>query len=144
MLLIQIEDLYSRIYEEAVDEITRENEALAQRAINAAISEAKMFLSRYDVAALFGTADTDPTVQDDFLKNIVIDIAVWRLVLLCNVGIDYDRTERCYEMTIRNLRDIQKGNANPDGWPYRDTTGQTAPQGSSVDASYNKKRGNDF
>ena len=144
MALITLEDLYSRIYPENANEITRGDDTLMLRAINAAISEAKMYLSRFDLVALFGTASTDPTVVDTFLQNLCVDIAVFRLVLLSNPGIDYDVAESCYKMAIATLKNIQQGYGNPDGWPYRDTTGQTAPNGSAVSASYNKKRKNDF
>lgn len=142
--IISIDDLYARIYEEEVNEITRENDNIATRAINAAIEEAKMYLSRYDIPALFGTDTEEPTVRSPMLKDICTDLAVWRLVQLANPGIDYKQAKESYDASARTLRDIQALRAMPDGWPYRDTTGQTAPEGSTVSASYNRKRNNDF
>lgn len=144
MPFLTIEDLYTRIYEENVDTITRENDSIAERALSSAIQEVKMYLSRYNILALFGDADTEPTVNDEYLKTLCIDIAVYRLIALCNVEIDYEKAKDTYSMTLQTLKNIQKGLAQPEGWPYKDTTGQTAPQGNSVHASYTRKRNNDF
>lgn len=147
-MLLQIADIYSRIYKEIVDEITRaeadaEENELITRAITAAEQEARMYLSRYDLVKLFGTADDAPEVIDTFLKNMCVDIACWQLVKLGHPSLSYDHSKTCYDDAIATLKAIQKGNASPE-WPYRDTTGQTAPQGSAVAASYEPRRRSSF
>lgn len=137
-------DIYSRIYRDNVSLITQDDEELIYRAMAAAIAEAKMYLSRYDLIALFGTEYQAASVIDVFLKNICVDIAVWRLVLLGCPGISHATARECYEVAINNLRDIQAMRASPDGWPYRDTAGSSAPQGTTVEATYIAKRPNDF
>lgn len=144
MAIITTEDIYSRIYEEIVTEITRDTETLVTRAINAAISEVKMYLSRYDLTALFGTTEDEPTVEDIFLKSLCVDVAVWQLVKLGHPSIDYEHTKSCYEMAIAALKNIQAGKAMPDGWPYKETSGQTSPNGNAVHGSYQSKRTNNF
>lgn len=147
-MIISIEDLYSRIYEEDIEEITRttsdEENALVTTAIATAIGEVKMYLSRYDRLQLFGSNDVEPTVNDPLLKSMCVDVAAFHLVLLGNKNIDFKKTKEQYEATVEILKNIQKGNAQPEGWPYKDTSGQTAPQGSAIAASYNKKRKNNF
>ncbi len=144
MPLITIEDLNRRIYEEIVTEITREEESIAQKAIDAAIDEAKLYLSKFDLTALFGSGDDAATVESPLLQNIVIDIAVWNLIKLGNPNIQYEPTLKTYEMARKTLGEIQKGNGQPDGWPYRDTTSATAAPGNSVTYSSNSKRSNHF
>ncbi len=141
MPLITIPDIYNRIYQEVVDEITRDSDATTQAAIDAAVGEAKMYLSKYDVSALFGDALTDPVNPDQFLKNICVDIAVYRLVLLANPNIKYEVALASYELAIKSLRAIQKGEAVPAGWPVADTTGSVP---ASIYASYQTKRENNW
>ena len=142
--IIEPQDIYSRIYRENVALITQEDEELIYRAIAAAISEVKMYLSRYDLPALFGDGHSAAPVSDMFLKNLCVDIAVWRLLLLGCPGISHATARECYESALNYLRDIQAMRASPDGWPYRDTTASTAPQGNTVEAAYIPKRFNDF
>lgn len=147
MPIITVTDLYRRIYEEIVDEITRDDNEKAVKAIDGAIDEAKMYLSKFDLVALFGK-DVAPviaaTVQSTFLENICLDIAVWQLIKLGCPNINYDSAKSDYEMARSKLKDIQGGKAQPDGWPYKDTTGLTAAPGNSIYSSSNKKRNQFF
>ncbi len=144
MPFLTVPDLYNRIYAEIVNEITRENENIALRAIDYAITEAKMYLHKFDLLYLFGNSNTEPAIKDTFLQNICIDLAVWALIKLGNPNIQYDNAKFDYEQAIKKLRDIQAGKAQPEGWPYKDTTGEAAAPGNSVTASSNPKRTNHF
>lgn len=136
-------DLRTRIHEEIVDEITRDDNTIVVEAIAAAIAEMKAHLGQYDVLQLFGDDVTEPTVNDAYLKNMAKDIVCWQLIKLGNPCTDYEHTKACYEWARKDLKAIQAGQNTPD-WPYRETTGETAPQGNSVAASYTRKRQNDF
>lgn len=142
--LISQEDLLSRIYRDNLDEITRNDEALCERAIQAAVAEVKMYLNRYDTDALIGTEDAPPTHIDPYLQQLCIQIAVWYLVLLGNPGVDFNSARSGYDAAITALRDIQAFRIQPEDWPYRDTSTDTAPEGSAVNATYINKRNNDF
>lgn len=142
--LITADDLYTRIYQGNLDEITRLDENITQRAIQAATAEAKMYLGRYDTTALMGSEENTPTHIDAYLQQLCIHIAVWYVVLLGNPCIDFASARAGYDNAINALRDIQAFRIQPDGWPYRDTTDQIAVEGSAVNASYNHKRNNDF
>lgn len=138
------EDLLSRIYQNNLDEITRDDSELAERAILVAVTEMKMYLTRYDTAALLGEDGEPPTYRDPYLQQLAIQIAVWYLVLLGNPGVDFTTARNGYEAALSALRDIQAFRMQPIGWPYRDTSSITAPDGSAVSASYTHKRNNDF
>ncbi|HXS38324.1 MAG TPA: phage protein Gp36 family protein [Flavipsychrobacter sp.] len=155
MSYLQKSDLYTNMYPEVIDEITRANEsnppamygdAIVNDAINVAIQEAKSYLSRYDLVQLFGSADGSvaPTLVDYNLQRKVKDIVCWHLLALCNTNIDMTLFEMKYNRSIEYLKDIQKGLVNPDGWPYIDTTNETAPQGDAIDVQYFPKRNNNF
>ena len=120
-------DLQSVMYPEITEEITRGDDTIAQKAINAAIQEAKMYLTRYDITALFGDAtatEANPdgiaaTFSDDFLTELIKDIARFRLLRLANPSQDYENAGKQYELAKASLKDIQKGIADPR-WPYND------------------------
>ena len=133
--IVTVADLITHIYEEQLDEITRDDGgAIAGKAIGMALDEAKACLSRFDLTALFGdpVADLSATVTDAFLGNLVKDIAVWQIVKLGNPSIHYEHTRWCYEAAIEALTRIQQGATTPQNWPLHDTTADVVPTGSPV------------
>ena len=142
MPIITQSDLATNIYAEIITEITRADSTITGRAITAAILEAKMYLGRYDLVQLFGTDTTSPAIQDEYLKSLVKDLACWHLLRLSNTGIDYTVARTAYQDAISALKSIQSGQAQPQGWPYLDTTSETASQGDSITWNSNPKRNN--
>jgi len=144
MPIIAPADLGTRIYPEIQTLITRGDDSIVIKAINSAIKEVKMYLNKYDLVALFGTDTEDPTIDDEFLKNMVKAIAVWHLILLANPNKDIALARSAYEDAISSLKKIMAGTAIPEGWPYRDTTGETAAQGDAIYATSNPRRSTHF
>jgi hypothetical protein len=143
--IIQPTDLYTHIYREVINEITRADVSLVVTAINSGIAEVKIYLSRYDLAALFGDplADTSATFTDPYLINLVKDVVAWNLINLANPNINYDHVHTRYHQAITALKAIQSGHADPQ-WPYLDTTGLETPSGMSVTTHSNEKRNNQY
>ena len=142
MPIITSSDLNTNIYPEIITEITRTDTTITDRAINAAIQEAKMYLARFDLVQLFGTDTLAPTVTDEYLTSLVKDLACWHLLRLSNVGIDYTAYRTAYQDAIAALKNIMAGHAQPQGWPYLDTTTEQTPQGDSISSCSNPKRHN--
>ena len=142
MPVITSADLATNIYPEIINEITRTDTTITDRAIATAIQEAKMYLARYDLVQLFGTDSTPPTVSDEYLKSLVKDIACWHLLRLSNAGIDYAAYRTAYQDAISALKNIMIGQAQPQGWPYLDTTAESAPPGDAINWTSNPKRNN--
>ncbi len=142
MPIISQADLATNIYAEIITEITRADSTIADRAINAAISEAKMYLARYDLVQLFGTGSAEPVVQDEYLQSLVKDLACWHLLRLSNAGVDFTAYRTAYQDAISTLKNIMAGQAQPAGWPYLDTTTETTPDGDAINWSSNPKRNN--
>lgn len=139
-------DLKTHIYQEQLDEIIRtDNNIVVAAAIAEAIAEAKSYMSRWDLGKLFGVDNGDPEVQDEHLKSRVKDLVIWRLVRLANPNISMELARTNYEDAVKWFRDLQKGNADPEGWPYKPAD-QVAPvmQGGAVSYSSNRKRNNHF
>jgi hypothetical protein len=135
-------DLATNIYAEVITEITRTDDTIVDRAINTAIQEAKMYLAKYDLVQLFGTDVLAPTVEDEYLKSLVKDLACWHLLRLSNVAIDYTVFRTAYQDAIAVLKNIMAGQAQPQGWPYLDATAESVPQGDAISWESNPKRHN--
>lgn len=135
-------DLGTHLYPEVIAEITRNDDTIANAAIDAAVGEIKLYLGRYDVVQLFGDAGEPATITDPMLQRMVKDIAVWHLLKVCNVSIDETRARRAYEDTLGTLREILNGRITPKNWPYAQNAGAGYPDGSNVFWAANDKRNN--
>ena len=81
-------ELQTHAYNEVMVEITRGNDDMLGYAITAAIEEAKGYLSGYDIETIFAQEGTD---RNAILHLYVKDIAIWHLITLCNVSLDYQQ-----------------------------------------------------
>jgi hypothetical protein len=116
--------------------------------ISSAIDEAKGYLNRFDLVAIFGTADDDPTVaapQLEHLKSVVKELACWKLIKLANPNVDLKLFRTGYEDAIAWLTKVQKGQVDPEGWPYKpDDPATPGNENSGIQWSSNKKRTQHF
>ncbi len=142
MPIITATDLATNIYAEVLTQITRSDSTIVDKAINAAIQETKMYLSRFDLFQLFGVRGGAPSFQDEYLKSMVKDIACWHLLRLSNPGIDLNTYRTAYQDAIASLKNIMAGQAQPQGWNYANTESETAQKGDSINWSSNPKREN--
>lgn len=118
-------DLHRRIFAENLAEIKRDNTTVVSEAIEAAIAFVQSYLSRFDLLALFGDDDTAPTVTDKNLKSKVIDVACYELVKLNNPGLNAEEYRMYYEDAEAWLKAVQKGGADPNGWPLKEANTDT-------------------
>jgi phage gp36-like protein len=132
-------DLDTHIYSEIRDVIVRDDADILTKAISEAVLEAKSYLSRYDLVKLFGSDDVEAR-DDEQLKSRVKDIAVWRLVRLANPNIEMALARTNYEDAVRWLKDIQKGVADPEGWPLREDMSPLLDSGNLGYSSNTKRR----
>jgi phage gp36-like protein len=142
-------DFKTHLYAEVIDNITRADDTVLDKAISAGIAEVKMYLSRYDLLALFGTALVDPTVEAtklEHLKNLTKDVASWHLVKLANPNVDLKLFRTLYEDAIKLLEKIMNGKAQPEGWPFKadDPLTEGFNENAFVQAFSNTKRTQHF
>lgn len=134
------DDLKTHMYPEVIDEISRQDDNIIERAINAAIAEAKAYMSRFDLLALFGDANTEPTFVSEHLKNLTKDIACWHLIRLANPNVNLELFRSIYKDAVDFLTKVMKGQADP-GWPYKQDNADTpADENAFVQWSSNPKR----
>lgn len=143
--LVTIADIKTHLYADVMDEITRSDSDIAQRAIDTAMDEAAGFMNRYDIDQLLGTSAVDPAVTDNNLKSKILDLVKWHLVRLGNPNIEYAAAYDEYKVAMEYFKGVQAGKINPRNWPYVDaTTLPAAPDGLDVTWQSNTKRRNHF
>lgn len=145
MPIITPAQLGTHIYPEIIDEITRTDSTIAASAIAAAISEAGMYLSRYNVPALLGTPADEPTIVDEYLRNLVKDLACWHLIRLSHTGIDATVYRTAYTDALATLKNISTGAIVPTGWPYAGAEQPgSLPDGNTISWTSNPRRENHY
>lgn len=111
MSFITKTDLLTAIYQEQFDAITREDNALPDFCIDAAIEEMKGYLSpKYDVAKIFAKSGAE---RNNLLVILGRDMAVYHIICLSNPGIDYQSKKDRYDRAVTWLVQVQKGQVNP-------------------------------
>lgn len=110
-------DLKSHLYEEIIEEIVRTDESIVQSHIDAAVNEAKSYLNRYNIVALFGTNETAPTFTDPVLVSKVKDMAVWNLLTLASPNISLELYSKRNDAAVKWFRMIMEGDVDPHNWP---------------------------
>ena len=141
--IISPADLISVAKTEVINKITRDNEGIVIEAIDAAIGEVRLYLDRFDPVQIFGDIGLDvaATFHDATLTRMIKVIAIWHLIGLSNVNIDYEKWKDRYKVSIDLLKRIQEGKSAPM-WPLLDTAGADIPEGNDVFIISNPKREN--
>lgn len=132
-------EISTHLYSENVEAITRGDDTIVSAAIDAAISEAKGYLSAFDRTAIFGAVAGE---RNALLLTFVKDIASWHLINLCNAGSDSQLREHRYDRAVEWLKAVQKGNVSPDLPVIIAEDGTTA--GAGISYGSNEKRGQHF
>ena len=111
MSFITTQDLLSAMYQEQLDAITRENDALPQFGMDAAEEEMKGYLHpKYDVAAIFAKSGAD---RNKLLTIFCRDMAIYHILSISNPGINSDSKKVRYENAIAWLKEVQLEHINP-------------------------------
>ena len=121
---------------EQIEAISDGDSTMLQAAIDAAIVEAKGYLSAFDIEAeLFKTG----TARNPLLIIFIKDIAVWHFINICNVNTSMELRQDRYERSIAWLRAVQKGEVKPNISEL-----PTDEQAAIITYSSNQKRNNHY
>jgi len=143
MAFLVKDDLKTHLYGEIVAEITRDDDTIIDRGISAGTGEVKSYLSRYDLAILFDGSLADEIIGH--LRNLTKDVVCWNIIKLSNPNIDLKLFRTSYEDAIAFLTKVQKGQADPDGWPYKaDDPATKGNENDTVQWGSNPKRRQHF
>ena len=135
------EEMSTHIYGEITDAITRDNRNHVVQAINTAIAEATGKLQpRYDVAAIFAATGS---ARNPILLSYIKDIAVWHIMALCSVNLEYEFRETRYKFAKTWLKEVQNGSDNP-GLPEPAPQADGQKPGTGILFNSNRKRRDSF
>ena len=118
-------ELKTHLYREDIALIQGDDDTILLSSIDTAVAEARGYLARYDVAAVFGAVGEERIA---LLLTFTKDIAVWHFLNLCNSGNDLDLRRFRYERAIDWLKAVQRGDVTPD-LPIRDEDGDGRDDG---------------
>ncbi len=104
-------EINTHLYGEVVNEINRTDATLLQTAIDAAIAEARGYLTMYDLVAIFAATGSS---RNPILLLYIKDIAVWHFIQLSNPSVDMHLRMDRYEKAISWFGKVQSGKTNPD------------------------------
>lgn len=144
MPYLLVGDMNTHIYQENLDEIVRSDNSIIYDAIDSAIAEAKSYLARFDLMAIFGDGETEPVHQDENLKNKVKDLALWQLVALGQANIKIDLARTRYEDAIRWFEKVSEHKINPALPMPGDNAETDTNESGSIDWNSLPKRNNHF
>ncbi len=120
MAYLTVEDMYTHLYKERIETISRGDEAAMLSAIDAAIEEASGYLTKYDTKKIFAATGS---ARNPILLLFIKDIAAWHFVNLCNAGTDLLLREKRYDRAIEWLRNNQNRNNPSLPAPDKDSKG---------------------
>ncbi len=117
---------------------------IIDKAINAGIDEAKSYLNRYDLEAMFSNDDTKRTFQNDYLDSLVKDLIMFHLTKLANANASLEDIQFNYKAAIKTFEQVMKGLTDPP-WPLRQNNPNTSiDESGNVSFVSNTKRRNSY
>lgn len=138
MPLLVKDDLKTHIYPEITALITRSDDAIINKAIANAEGEARSYLNRFNVQAMFVES-----FNNEHLKGLVKDIACWHLIKLANPNVNLELFRTAYEDAIKFLDKVSRGYADPE-WPLKDDPNTAFDESGHISWSSNTKRKNHY
>lgn len=130
-MFIEIEELKSHIYQYQIEQITEFDDDIVYMAINAAIDEVRSYVTP---TGKRGWADGRPLYNADLifsaiglnrnalLLQVTKTIAVWNLIMLCNVDMLYEQWKERYDRAVTWLKQLNTGAVAVSGLPVLSTS----------------------
>jgi phage gp36-like protein len=111
-MFITTEELKSVAYSYQLQQIVENDETIIQMAIDAAIEEARSYLTaRYDCNAIFSATGGD---RNPLILELCKDIALWYIVRLSNVDMLYENVKERYDRAIDYFNRVAKSLISPN------------------------------
>lgn len=137
---ITVDELKTHAYDEELKEIIRDDESIALASLDMAIEYAETRLAKfYDTDIIFSKTGED---RSKLLVGFIKDIAVWYLIGLANVSIDYEDKKFRYTQADNWLKAVFKNQdmkLSQKDFPRRDEKASV-----SFSGKFNDKRENRY
>ncbi|MBS1746750.1 MAG: DUF1320 family protein [Bacteroidetes bacterium] len=138
------DELKTVAYSYQITEITEADDDIVLQAIETGIEEVKAYLTnarqQYDVDAVFAAEDSD---RNALILQYTKIVALWHLLILCNVDIIYEHVKERYDRAIDFLKLVNKGEATMN-LPVKDEDGDGIPDGKAFRFGSRRKFNHDI
>lgn len=123
------EELKSAIYSYQLDDITEGDDTIVIMGIEAAIQEVQSYFTPnyqqdwgdgrflYDIEAIFSATGSE---RNPLILQHVKTVAVWYIIELSNVDMNYEHAKERYDRSIQWLKDLAKGIVSIQGLPTKE------------------------
>jgi len=111
MAYVTADEITTHLGAVQIEVISDGDDTALEFAIDAAVKEAKGYLTGFDMQTELAKTDTE---RNSLLMLFIKDIAVWHFVNICNVNTDMQLRENRYNRAVAWLKEVQKGNVIPD------------------------------
>lgn len=105
------DEMKTHLYAENIEAISGGDETIMTAAIDAALQEAKGYLSAYNKDEIFSKVGNE---RNALLLMFIKDIVTYHFLVLCNAGVELKLRQDRYERAISWLKAVQKGDLTPD------------------------------
>lgn len=110
-MFIEKSDLLKAIRLEELNQITRNDDTLVLYGIDAAVAEAKSYLTNFDTQTIFSRAGSQ---RNALLVNFCSDIAIYIITATSLVAQSSEERRMRYERAISWLKQVSKGEISAD------------------------------
>lgn len=134
-MFLQKDELNSKSYAYILEQITEGDDTIIEEGINAAIEEVKSYLTPnnkqawldgrkvYDAEGIFNATGND---RNALILSFTKNIAVWKIIELCNADMLYEKQRELYDRAINYLDKLSKGQVTISILPSIDPTSAIA------------------
>ncbi|MBR1633047.1 MAG: DUF1320 family protein [Bacteroidales bacterium] len=125
-MFLSADELKTTMYAHVIDEITEGDSSITGQAIEAAIEEARSYLSgRYDTERIFSAEGGQRNAM--ILENVKV-IVIWRIITICNAETIYEMWKERYDRVIDYFTKVAKGTIAPNLPLLTDSEGEIQPK----------------
>ena len=110
-MFIEKSDLLKAIREEELNQITRNDDTLVLYGIDAAVAEAKSYLTNFDTQIIFTRTGSQ---RNALLVNFCSDMAIYIITATSIASQSSDNRRLRYERAVSWLKQVSKGVINAD------------------------------
>lgn len=135
-MFITKEEFETHIYAEAMNVVSRGDDASIEAALLLGTQIVAKYLSLYNTDAIFSTTGTAREPYAEIILYIK-DIAKWHFIAVSNVQVDLALAERRYELAIKELTSISTGKTLLPNYPLATDNQAPAPFKSGSNPKFN-------
>ena len=123
-MFLTADELKTTMYAHIIEEITEGDSSITEQAIDAAIEEARSYLSgRYDTDRIFSAEGRERNAM--ILENVKV-MVIWHIITICNAETIYEMWKDRYDRITAYFTKVAKGTLAPRLPLLSDSSGEAS------------------